>query len=103
MLINNKITSFDFLRFILAVCVVIGHTFVVLFQVKQTTIIIHNLAVDGFFVLSGFLLALSYAKTNKDMKAADLFLNQTKKTNKTPLAGIFLCNHHYRYFIGYLF
>lgn len=82
MLINNKTQAFDFLRFILAVCVVIGHTFVVLFQVKQTTIIIHNLAVDGFFVLSGFLLALSYAKTNKDMKPADLFLNQTKKRIK---------------------
>jgi len=59
----QKIISFDSLRFLLALFVVIGHTFIVLVRQSNTQLwCLQNLAVDGFFVLSGFLLAVSCAK-----------------------------------------
>lgn len=59
----NKIVSFDAFRFILALCVVFGHTFINLFRVSKGDVLcIQNLAVDGFFILSGFLMAMSYSK-----------------------------------------
>ena len=62
----KKILAFDTLRFLLAICVVLGHTFVVLVKQDPNQIwCIQNLAVDGFFILSGFLLAMSCVKYQK--------------------------------------
>ena len=60
---KERIVSFDAFRFILALCVVWGHTFLTLFRQNKTELFcIQNLAVDGFFILSGFLMALSYSQ-----------------------------------------
>lgn len=76
---KERIVSFDALRFILAMCVVFGHTFLVLFRTHaEETLDIQNLAVDGFFILSGFLLALSYNKSQENTPdAATLFIRST--------------------------
>lgn len=75
----NKIYSFDALRFILALCVVFGHTFLNLFRVsKGDVLVIQNLAVDGFFILSGFLMAASYIKYHTSTEApSTLFIQST--------------------------
>lgn len=59
----QKIIALDSLRFLLALCVVIGHTFIAIFRQSDAQLwCLQNLAVDGFFVLSGFLLAVSCTK-----------------------------------------
>ena len=59
----QKIYAFDMFRFLLALCVVFGHTYIVLFKGSNDPgLCIQNLAVDGFFILSGFLIAMSYFK-----------------------------------------
>ena len=55
---KEKIASFDTFRFILALCVVLGHTCEGLYLNAAKTVL-HTLAVDGFFILSGFLIASS--------------------------------------------
>lgn len=81
---RGRIVSFDALRFILALCVLFGHTFINLFCVDKTEILcIQNLAVDGFFIMSGFLLALSYLKTDLANKTRDeLFIHAIWKKIK---------------------
>ena len=76
---KQKIVAFDTFRFILALCVLFGHSFIMLFKIDATKIITHNLAVDGFFVLSGFLLAKSCYRIHGISDNADLFLQLTKK------------------------
>ena len=73
---KERIVSFDALRFILALCVLFGHTFITLFRVDKTDIMcIKNLAVDGFFIISGFLMALSYNKYENSLEnPATLFI-----------------------------
>lgn len=79
----NRIVSFDFLRFVLAICVVIGHSYLVLCRQSETDLLVlQNLAVDGFFILSGFLLALSYFHTQSAGKPEDLFFDATRKRVK---------------------
>lgn len=56
---KEKIVGFEFLRFIFACLIVLLHA---------GSIMTGYLAVDCFFVLSGFLLALSFfKKTNTDI------------------------------------
>ena len=58
---KQKIYAFDTMRYLLAYCVVLGHTYIMLFKGDSSIgWCIQNLAVDGFFILSGFLIALSY-------------------------------------------
>lgn len=57
---KERIVSFDALRFILALFVLLGHSWINLYQkIDQVGYHIEALAVDGFFILSGFLLAKS--------------------------------------------
>lgn len=68
---KQKIYAFDTMRYLLAYCVVLGHTYIMLFKGDSSLgWCIQNLAVDGFFILSGFLIALSYFNSisiNKDI------------------------------------
>lgn len=74
----KKIVAFDTLRFILALCVVFGHTFIVLMRNAPTQlVVVQNLAVDGFFILSGFLLAMSCARRADD-NPGQSFVSLTK-------------------------
>lgn len=58
---KQKIYAFDTMRYLLACCVVLGHMYIMLFKGDSNIgWCIQNLAVDGFFILSGFLIALSY-------------------------------------------
>ena len=76
----NKIYSFDAFRFILALCVVFGHSYVVLFRQGPSLIGVQNIAVDGFFILSGFLMALSLSRNKeKDNDISNVFLAAQKK------------------------
>ena len=76
---KERIVSFDSFRFILAMCVVFGHTFLQLFRKNSQDILdIQNLAVDGFFILSGFLLASSCNKSRENtIEPATLFIHST--------------------------
>ena len=76
---KERIVSFDSFRFILVMCVIFGHTFLQLFQRNSEDILdIQNLAVDGFFILSGFLLASSYNKSPENtVDPAILFIRST--------------------------
>lgn len=58
---KNVVTSLNTLRFLLAICVFIGHFYILVFWNgnHKDVIGLQNLAVDGFFILSGFLLARS--------------------------------------------
>lgn len=77
----NKIVSFDTFRFILALCVVFGHSYVNLYKKGTSLIGVQNIAVDGFFILSGFLLALSIARNRAllDKDVNHYFLRSTWK------------------------
>ena len=77
----KKILALDTFRFILALCVLFGHTYIVLYRQGKTLIGMQNLAVDGFFILSGFLLALSIAK-NLELNKDFLFQKQIQKRIK---------------------
>ena len=81
----QKIYAFDMFRFLLALCVVFGHTYIVLFKGSNDPgLCIQNLAVDGFFILSGFLIAMSYFKnvsksTNIDILVINSIKNKIKR------------------------
>ena len=60
---QNRILSLDAFRLILALCVLIGHTYVVLYRIGPSKCGVQNIAVDGFFILSGFFMGLGIAKT----------------------------------------
>ena len=60
---NKRIIAFDTLRYILALCVLFGHSYLYLYRNGSTLVGMQNIAVDGFFILSGFLLACSVVKT----------------------------------------
>lgn len=77
---KERIVSFDAFRFILALCVVLGHSYVVLYQVGPSHCGVQNIAVDGFFILSGFLMAASLSKIYlQSLDINNLFIEATKK------------------------
>lgn len=72
----NVITSLNTLRFLLAICVFIGHFYILVFWNgnPKDLIGLQNLAVDGFFILSGFLLARSC----QNLKDPRQFINKDR-------------------------
>lgn len=82
-----KIISFNILRYFLALCVLVGHSYAVLFQqidANNIRSVCQNQAVDGFFILSGLLLAKSCTTLmrSSDYDPADAFLTLTRKRIK---------------------
>ena len=61
---KTKLQSFDTFKYLLALCVLLGHSFIVLYP---GAIIQHieAYAVDGFFLISGFFLAKSCLRLSK--------------------------------------
>lgn len=76
---RERIVSFDALRFILALCVLFGHTYVVLFREGPSLIGVQNIAVDGFFIISGYLIALSLSSKMNSDEVSNIFLQTTCK------------------------
>ncbi len=78
---NKRILAFDTLRYILALCVLFGHTYLNLYRDGPTLVGMQNMAVDGFFILSGFLMAFSIVRT-KIADENEAFLQLTLKRFK---------------------
>lgn len=83
---KQMVASLNSLRYVLALCVVLGHIFILCFWNgnPRTVLGLQNLAVDGFFILSGFLLAKSCLKNNPetDEEQQNAFFALTQKRIK---------------------
>ena len=95
----NKIISFDSLRFIACIFVILHHIGINIYgfhSVHYSSFLTAGLAVEIFFVLSGFLLAKSYYKTQeKSLSAADnckeYFFNRIKRLYPEYIFALLLC------------
>jgi peptidoglycan/LPS O-acetylase OafA/YrhL len=78
----NRWQSFESIKYLLALCVLLGHGFIVLYPHMQMHI--EAYAVDGFFILSGFFLAKSCVKLSEVNKSPfialkSLIINRIKR------------------------
>jgi peptidoglycan/LPS O-acetylase OafA/YrhL len=81
--INRQANNFDLIRFLLAVVVVIAH----ISSFSQTTVVLKleeifnpKAAVDGFFIISGFLIFMSFERSSS-------LFNYIKKRSSRILPG----------------
>ena len=92
---NVNINNFDFLRIVFATTVAIAH-FIELSQIEilQPLQGLFNtpLAISGFFVISGFLVAKSFENSSNTKSHFDLSF--TLSTYSGRILGLFLTSHH---------
>jgi peptidoglycan/LPS O-acetylase OafA/YrhL len=87
----NEKNNFDFLRFILAFIVVLGHISILsgssqlFFLYKYLS---SYIAVSSFFIISGFLVTQSFIKTNNTKK---YFIKRARRLLPAYFSVIFLC------------
>lgn len=87
-----KIIAFDAFRYILALCVLFGHSYINLYQKGTTLVGCQNLAVDGFFMLSGFLMAKSHLHLPPPNKSNNILLKRIQRLAPEYIfALIFTC------------
>lgn len=96
-----KLQSFDTLKYILALCVLIGHAFINLYP---NTIMSHieAYAVDGFFLISGFFLAKSCQKLSTQPHTPYTTLKTSIYNRYTRLAPEMIFGAILTAFIGFI-
>lgn len=64
---ERRYNTIEFLRIIFSICVIIGHTYCVLFRIGDETLVsMQNMSVDAFFIISGIFLANTVNKMDID-------------------------------------
>ena len=95
-IVYNKITSFDSLRFLLCLVIIFHHIGINIYNFSNKYFRIADLAVEGFFLLSGFLLAKSIEKTlllksQENIAIKEFFIKRVKRLYPEYIIAMFLC------------